>query len=208
MASDDELPNHTFLDPDAFGAWIRDGHDGAPSAWLHFAKKGSDATTMTRDEAVLVALCWGWIDGKLNTVDDDYFKIRFQPRRPRGVWSKINVAHVERLVAEGRMQPPGLAQVEAAKADGRWDAAYGSSASTMDIPPELQAKFDAEPALQAAYAARPAGERFRMCFRIQTAKRGRKLTGVQRAAVDEVINGEGGARVIACKQVAHVAGDA
>ena len=171
MATDAELPDKFFADSDAFEAWIRDGHDGAPGAWLHFAKKGSEHVTLTREEAVLVALCWGWIDGKLNAVDDGLYKIRFQPRRPRSVWSKVNVAYVERLTAEGRMQAPGIAQVELAKADGRWDVAYGGGIATMDVPPELQAALDADPELRAAYDARPASHRYAMCFQVMHAKR-------------------------------------
>lgn len=170
MATDAELPDMYFAEPAAFEAWLEAGHDGQPGAWIHFARKGSERQTLTREEAVLVALCWGWIDGKLNKVDEDYYRIRFQPRRPRSVWSKVNVAHVERLTAAGRMRAPGIAQVEAARADGRWDAAYGFGA-TMDIPPELQAALDADAELRTAYDARPAGQRFAMCFRVHTAKR-------------------------------------
>jgi uncharacterized protein YdeI (YjbR/CyaY-like superfamily) len=102
-------------------------------------------------------------------MDDRWFLQRFTPRRPRSVWSKINVEHAERLIAEGRMQPAGLAQVEAARADGRWEQAY--SISGGEVPPELQAALDANPAAAKAFAELDKANRFAMCFRVQTAKR-------------------------------------
>ena len=166
----DDLPILRFADADAFEAWLRDNHDSAPGVWIQMAKKASGIASISWDDAVPVALCWGWIDGQRRGMDEQFFLQRFTPRRPRSVWSKINVAHVERLTAEGRMQPAGLAQVEAAKADGRWEAAY-HSVSSNHVPPELQAALDANPVAAAAFAKLSSANRFAMSWRVQTAKR-------------------------------------
>ncbi|MCW2920681.1 MAG: hypothetical protein JWL76_555 [Thermoleophilia bacterium] len=165
----DDLPIETFEDAAAFERWLRAHHDTAAGVWIQMAKKSSGIASIDWAAAVPVALCWGWIDGQRRSMDETWFLQRFTPRRPRSVWSKINVEHVERLIAEGRMQPAGLAQVEAAKADGRWDAAY--SISGNEVPPELQAALDANPAAAAAFAELNKANRFAMCFRVQSAKR-------------------------------------
>ncbi len=166
----DDLPVERFDDADAFEAWLREHHDSAAGVWIMMAKKASGITSITWDDAVPVALCWGWIDGQRRGHDEQFFLQRFTPRRKRSIWSKINVAHVERLIAEGRMQPAGLAQVEAAKADGRWEAAY-SSVGSRTVPPELQAALDASPKAAAAFAQLNSQNRYAMCFRIENAKR-------------------------------------
>ncbi len=166
----DDLPIKRFTDADAFERWLRDNHDIAPGVWIQMAKKASGIASIGWDDAVPVALCWGWIDGQRRGMDEQFFLQRFTPRRKRSVWSKINVAHVERLIAEGRMQPAGLAQVEAAKADGRWDAAYHSVASNH-VPPELQAALDANPAAAAEFAKLNSANRYAMSWRVQNAKR-------------------------------------
>lgn len=165
----DDLPIETFEDAEAFERWLRAHHDTAAGVWIQMATKSSGIASIDWASAVPVALCWGWIDGQRRSMDGTYFLQRFTPRRPRSVWSKINVEHVERLIAEGRMQPAGLAQVEAAKADGRWDAAYSISGS--EVPPELQAALDASPVAATAFAELNKATRFSLCFRVQTAKR-------------------------------------
>ena len=106
----------------AFEAWLDAHHDDEPGLWVRFAKKGRGIATLTLEEAQEVAMCFGWVDSKMHRVDDDYYVLRFQPRRPRSNWSSTNRALAERLRAEGRMRPSGVAQMEAAKADGRWNA--------------------------------------------------------------------------------------
>src|SRR5690349_23004324 len=114
-----------FADAAAFDAWLVEHHDHQPGVWLKLAKVSSGIPSMTSDEAVDVGLCWGWISGQRLGLDDTWYLQKYVPRRPRSNWSALNVRKVQQLTAAGRMRPPGLAEVEAAKADGRWDAASG-----------------------------------------------------------------------------------
>jgi uncharacterized protein YdeI (YjbR/CyaY-like superfamily) len=165
-----DLPVIPFRDDSAWEAWLRKNGSSSKGLWVKFAKKGNDASTLTKVEAIHTALCWGWIDGQLGSWDDDWFITRFTPRGPRSKWSQINVKHVEELLADGRIHPAGQAQIDAAKSDGRWDAAY-SSASSKQVPPELQAALDASPKAARAFAELDSANRFAMCYRIETAKR-------------------------------------
>ena len=119
----DDLETITCEDATAWDRWLAANHELPTGVWLKIAKQGSGVPSVTNDEAVDVGLCWGWISGHRKALDETYFLQRYTRRRPRSNWSKVNVAKVEALLAAGRMQPPGLAEVEAAKADGRWDAA-------------------------------------------------------------------------------------
>jgi len=119
----DELETITCEDAAAWDAWLAANHTRQEGVWLKIAKKGSGRSSVTNDEAVDVGLCWGWISGHRKALDNTWFLQRYTPRRPRSNWSAVNVAKVETLTAAGRMQPPGIAEVEAAKADGRWDRA-------------------------------------------------------------------------------------
>lgn len=110
-----------FENRQAFESWMDAHHEGEPGLWVKFAKKGRGIPSITADEALEVALCFGWIDSKMHSLDEDYYILRYQPRRRRSPWSARNKALVERLTAERRMRPSGLAEVQAAKADGRWD---------------------------------------------------------------------------------------
>src|SRR4051794_14496678 len=127
-----------FADSGAFDRWVAEHHDSSPGIWLRIAKKGTGVPSVSYDEALQVALAWGWIDGQKRPQDDRYWLQGFGPRRRGSVWSKRNVEFAERLIAEGAMQPSGLAQVEAARADGRWDRAYAGQ-STAEVPPDLEA---------------------------------------------------------------------
>ena len=117
----DELDIITCTDASAWEAWLAAHHRLPQGVWLKIAKQQTGVASVTNDEAVDVGLCWGWISGHRKALDDTYFLQRYTPRRPRSNWSAVNVAKVEALIAEGRMQPPGLAEVDAAKADGRWE---------------------------------------------------------------------------------------
>lgn len=150
-------------------AWLDEhgaSHDGVR---LQLRKKASTKPGMRYAEALDVALCFGWIDGQLNSLDADFVLQSFTPRRPRSVWSERNVGYIERLTAEGRMRPAGQAAVDAAKADGRWDAAYRVAGAP--VPDDLQAAIDASPAASAAFATVSAQARFLMIFRTNGAKR-------------------------------------
>ena len=133
----DDLPVLPFADDAAFEAWLC-ANATSKGLWLKIAKKDSGIATVTYAGALDVALCHGWIDGQKRGFDDAYFLQRFTPRRPKGLWSKINIGHAERLIAAGRMRAGGLREIEAAKADGRWEAAY-DGARNMETPPELAA---------------------------------------------------------------------
>ena len=119
----DDLETITCADATAWDRWLAEHHNLPTGVWLKIAKKGSGVPSVTNDEAVDVGLCWGWISGHRKALDETYFLQRYTARRPGSNWSKVNVAKVEALLAAGRMRPPGLAEVNAAKADGRWDAA-------------------------------------------------------------------------------------
>lgn len=153
-----------------FAAWLGEQHARSEGIWLKMAKKSSAVTTVTYPEAVEVALCYGWIDGQLKRLDDDYFVQRFTPRRARSKWSKINVGKAEALIAAGKMKPAGLAEIERAKADGRWAAAYDSS-STATVPDDLAAALRAKPKAEAAFDALPRSRRYSILYQLQDAKR-------------------------------------
>ena len=136
---------------------------------LRVRKVASSEPGITYADALDVALCFGWIDGQKQSLDADYFMQVFTPRRPRGVWSKVNIEHAARLIEAGRMRPAGHREIERAKADGRWDAAYRQSDG--EVPAELQAALDADPAIAAAFAAQSAQNRFAMAFRVGSLKR-------------------------------------
>lgn len=137
---------------------------------VKIAKKASGIPSVTYAEALEVALCYGWIDGQRNRFDDQWFLQRFTPRRPRSNWSKVNCAKVERLMEEGRMRPPGLAEVERARADGRWAAAYDAP-STATVPDDLQRALDRNPAAAAFFATLNSQNRYAILYRIQDAKK-------------------------------------
>lgn len=163
------LPVLPFATAAAWEEWLA-ASPGAEGVWLRIAKRGSGIATVTYDEAVDVALCFGWIDGQKAGYDDAWFLQRFTPRRPRSRWSEVNVARVERLTSEGRMRPAGIAEVERAKTDGRWDAAYGQNAFT-EVPADLQAALDAQPGAAEFFAALNAANRYAVLYRVHDAKR-------------------------------------
>lgn len=163
-----ELPTALFKNARAFESWLKKHHARSTGLWLQIAKRGAREPSVTYPEAVEIALCWGWIDGLKKALDDQHFLQRFTPRRPRSVWSKVNVEKVAALAAAGRMQPPGLAQVEAAQTDGRWAQAY-DGARTSTVPEDLQAALAAEPRAQAFFATVNTTNRYAVLWRIQTA---------------------------------------
>jgi uncharacterized protein YdeI (YjbR/CyaY-like superfamily) len=163
-----EIAATLFKTARAFETWLKKHHADSDGLWLRIAKKGADAPSVTYAEAVEIALCWGWIDGQKKGLDDQHFLQRFTPRRARSIWSKINVDKVAALVEAGRMQPAGQAQVDAAKADGRWAKAY-DGARTSRVPDDLQAALDANDAARAFFATINAGNRYAVLWRVQTA---------------------------------------
>jgi uncharacterized protein YdeI (YjbR/CyaY-like superfamily) len=165
-----ELDHLVVRDATALRAWLES--DPADGVWLALAKKGAGVapTSLVYAEAVDEALCFGWIDGQARRVDDAVYEIRFTPRRPRSLWSARNVQYVERLIADGRMTPRGLAEVERAKADGRWEQAYAGPAA-MEVPEDFAAALAAEPGAAGALAAASSQDRYAMLHRLATVKR-------------------------------------
>jgi uncharacterized protein YdeI (YjbR/CyaY-like superfamily) len=150
-------------------SWLEEHGSSHPGVRLQLIKKASIQPGIRYPQALDIALCFGWIDGQIKSVDADFVHQSFTPRRPRSVWSQRNRDYIARLTAEGRMRPAGLAAVEAAKADGRWDAAYRVAGAP--VPEELQAALDASPAASAAFAALKAQDRWGVIFRTNDAKR-------------------------------------
>ena len=167
----DELPELIVRDATAWREWLGENHADPAGVWLVLAKKGTEKpTSLTYDQALEEALCHGWIDGQTRRRDDATYRQRFTPRRKRSAWSKRNTGIAERLRAEGRMHPAGQAEVERAKADGRWEAAYAGPA-TMEVPPDLTEALAAEPKAQEMFETLNSQNRYAILYRIGTAKR-------------------------------------
>nr|WP_315849047.1 YdeI/OmpD-associated family protein [uncultured Rhodoferax sp.] len=162
--------HHTFESPAQLHAWLQAHHARETELWVRIYKKGTGTPSVTWDDCVLACIAWGWIDGQRKSLDDTSFLQRLTPRRARSNWSQKNVQHAERLIAEGLMQAPGLAQVEAARADGRWDSAYAGSAD-MVIPEDFLAALQQDPAAQAFYAKLKRQQLFTIYYRLTSAKR-------------------------------------
>lgn len=147
-----------------FEKWLQHNHDRQDELWLKIHKKASGLPTVTYAEALDVALCWGWIDGQKKTFDGSSFLQRFTPRKGKSIWSQINRGHVARLIAAGRMTPHGQRHVDAAIADGRWDAAYASGRN-MEFPADLQAAIEAEPRARETFRTLNSTNRYALAFR-------------------------------------------
>jgi len=165
--SPDSMPI-LFKNAKAFETWLEKHHATSDGLWLMLAKRGALEATVTYPEAVEIALCWGWIDGQKRGLDDQHFLQRFTPRRARSVWSKINVEKVAALLDAGRMKEAGFAQIQVAKADGRWAQAY-DGARTSAVPSDLLMALEAEPKAKAFFATVNAANRYAVLWRIQTA---------------------------------------
>jgi uncharacterized protein YdeI (YjbR/CyaY-like superfamily) len=174
----------TFRTEAAFDAWMRTNHARETEIWLRIYKKGTGTPTVTTAQALDVALCWGWIDGIRKSFDDVSFLQRYSPRRARSIWSQINREHIARLTAAGRMRPPGQRQVDAAKADGRWNAAYAPirKASAATIPDDLRAAIDANPRARHTFETLGRLNLFALAFRTNNMKtpagRARKIAAL------------------------------
>ena len=169
MATND-LPVKTFKSAKAWETWLAKQHAKSDGLWLQLAKKDSGIASATYPEAVEVALCYGWIDGLKRPLDGNYWIQHFTPRRPRSRWSVINKAKVEALIEAGRMQPAGLREVEAARADGCWEAAYPGT-STMEVPDDFAVALAKHPKARAAFEALSRTNRYAFLFRVHDAKR-------------------------------------
>ncbi len=159
-----------FATPTDLEKWLKQNHAQERELWVRIFKKDSGTPSVTWQDCVVACLAWGWIDGVRRSLDDDSFVQRFTPRRPKSSWSKKNREHVERLIAEGRMQPSGMVHVEAARADGRWEQAYAGSAE-MELPADFLRALDDRPAAKQFFATLKRQDIFSIYHRLQTAKR-------------------------------------
>lgn len=171
-----EIDDLLLLDVAAWGAWLAAQHAEAGAIWLVLAKKGTlQPTSLTYDQALEEALCHGWIDGQVRRRDEITYRQRFTRRRARSNWSKRNVELAQRLIGEGRMRPPGLAEIERAQADGRWEAAYAGAAS-IEVPAELAAALAASPAAREMFGRLSGQNRYAILYRVTTAKQAQTRT--------------------------------
>jgi uncharacterized protein YdeI (YjbR/CyaY-like superfamily) len=165
-----EVPTLSFATPAALHDWLKEHHASSAGVWLKLAKKGAGAPSVSYAEAIEVALAWGWIDGQKRALDARHWLQKLTPRAARSVWSKINRDKATALIAAGKMQPSGLAEVERAKRDGRWEAAYDSPKSST-VPADLQAALDGNRRAHKAWATIDAANRYAVLWRVQTAKK-------------------------------------
>ncbi len=166
----DGLPVKRFATQKAFETWMTKNHEKAPGIWIKYAKKASGIRTITFGEALDVCLSYGWIDGQGKGLDDTFYLQRYTPRRARSRWSKINRDNIARLTNEGRMKPAGLKEVERAKADGRWDAAYDSP-STAKVPPDFEKALKKNKKAKVFFEGLNSQNRYAFLHRIQEAKK-------------------------------------
>jgi uncharacterized protein YdeI (YjbR/CyaY-like superfamily) len=166
----DDLPILLFATPAELEAWLEESSDESDGLWLKIAKKGAPEPSVTYAEALELALCFGWIDSQKRGFDEAHFLQRFTPRRPRGRWSRINREKAEALIAAGSMRPAGLGEVEAAKADGRWDAAYEGQ-RTAKVPDDLRRELEANPAAREFFAGLDGANRYAILYRLNDAKK-------------------------------------
>src|SRR5690349_19629583 len=165
-----ELPIMPFPSKQKWADWLARQHEQSSGLWLKLAKKDSGIPSLTYEEALDVALCYGWIDGQKKGFDDQYWLQKFTPRGPKSIWSKINTEKTEKLIASGEMKPAGLKAIEAAKKDGRWDAAYASQ-KTISIPDDFQAALDKNEKAKTFFASLKSSERYSFLFRLHHAKK-------------------------------------
>ena len=184
-----ELPILPFTSQPKWADWLAKQHDKSAGVWLKLSKKDSGIPSVTYNEALEVALCYGWIDGQKNSFDEKYFLQKFTPRRPKSIWSKINVEKVERLIASGQMKPAGLKAIEAAKADGRWEQAY-SSQKNISVPEDFQSALDRNKKAKAFFETLNSANRYSFLFRIETAKKAETRAKRIQQFVEMLVKGE------------------
>jgi uncharacterized protein YdeI (YjbR/CyaY-like superfamily) len=170
MSAKSDLTVQSFASREEWRTWLAAHHAASPGLWLKIAKKDSGVDSVTYSEALDVALCFGWIDGQKDKLDAVHWLQRFTPRQPRGRWSKVNRERVEKLLADGEMEPAGLSQVDAAKGDGRWDTAYEGQ-RTAPVPEDLQRELDANRQARDFFATLDSANRYAILYRLHEARR-------------------------------------
>lgn len=169
--------------------WLEEHHNSAKGLWVKFAKKASGIPSITYEEAREAAIMYGWIDGLKNGIDENYYTLRFMPRLPKSGWSKINTDIAEQLINDGKMRPAGLEQVEKARADGRWEAAYHSQ-STMEVPDDLREALQKNPAAEEFFATISKSNRYAILYRLHTAKKAETRAARLEKCIDMLNAGE------------------
>jgi uncharacterized protein YdeI (YjbR/CyaY-like superfamily) len=193
-----EFPQYTFASSANFETFLEKQHATAPGIYLKLAKKGSGIPSITAAEAVEVALCFGWIDGRANTINADWWTVRYTPRRAKSIWSKKNVGTVARLIEEGKMRPAGLACVEAAKADGRWDRAYGDSGKNS-VPQDFATALAANTSANSNFDSLNTDGRYSVLAKLATAAVGQRAPTIE-TLVRGLATGERSATGLTAKQ--------
>lgn len=189
MKNAETLPTLFCETHSSWQTWLNDNHAASKGVWLKLAKKERGISSVSYAEALDVALCYGWIDGQKAAFDHHYWLQKFTPRGPKSIWSKINCDKATTLIAEGRMQSAGARQVELAKADGRWNAAYASQGK-IAIPDDFQRELDGNPQAQAFFSTLNSANRYAMLFRIHTAKKPETRVARIRTFIDMLTRGE------------------
>lgn len=187
--SSTELPILLFASQQDFADWLNEHYDQSNGIWLKLAKKGTDIPSVTYDKAVETALCYGWIDSQKKGFDESFWLQRFTPRKANSIWSRDNREKAEALIASGQMQPAGLAAVELARQNGRWEAAYDSQ-GTITVPDDLQAELDQNPKAKASFATLNSANRYAILFRLQTARKAKTRAKRLRQFVEMLERGE------------------
>jgi uncharacterized protein YdeI (YjbR/CyaY-like superfamily) len=170
MTAKPDLPTISFASRDGWEAWLDEHHADFDGLWLKIAKKGSGIETVTQPEVLEAALCYGWIDSQAKTFDGEYWLQRFTPRKPRSKWSRVNREKVEKLIEAGRMKPAGLREVERARSDGRWEAAYEAQSSAT-VPDDLRRELEKSKVARGFFDTLDGRNRYAILYRIQDAKR-------------------------------------
>lgn len=170
MKNSIELPVLSFQSKKKWSDWLAGQHDKSGGVWVKISKKDSGISSVTYEEALDVALCYGWIDGQKKGFDDQYWLQKFTPRGPKSIWSKINTEKAERLIASGEMKPAGLKAIELAKQDGRWNAAYEGQ-RTISVPDDFQAALDKNKKAKSFFATLNSANRYAILFRIHNVKK-------------------------------------
>jgi len=189
MPNSPELPTLTFESKKKFAEWLVKNHNKSAGLWMKLAKKGTGIPSVMITEALDVALCYGWIDGQRNSFDENYYLQKYTPRRPKSIWSKINVEKVNRLIASGEMKPAGLKAVEAAKQDGRWAAAYDGQ-KNMSVPEDFQSALNKNKKAKAFFETLTRSRRFAFLSRITMAKKAETREKRIRQFVEMLSKGE------------------
>jgi uncharacterized protein YdeI (YjbR/CyaY-like superfamily) len=166
----DGRPIAAFASAAEWEAWLDAEHASSDGVWIKFAKKGSGIDSVSYPEAVEIGLCFGWIDSQMKSLDERFYIQKFTPRRAKSKWSRVNREKIEELTKQGRMKPAGLAEVELAKADGRWEAAYSSPAN-VEVPDDLQKALDASPKAAEFWAVLNKSNRYAIVYQLEDAKK-------------------------------------